>query len=68
MISPTISAITKRGESGSRRTRLRRTLAQPHRRRPPTPSPTGPVMRRIWREVAPGEWRWIHVQDQEASE
>jgi hypothetical protein len=24
-------------------------------------------MRRVWREVAPGEWRWIHIDDQAGS-
>jgi hypothetical protein len=25
-----------------------------------------PAVHRIWREVAPGEWRWLHVPDRAA--
>jgi hypothetical protein len=66
MTSPTLSAATKPQGSRSRMARLRRVLARPHRRRMATPPPPRPVMRRVWREVAPGEWRWIHVNDQAA--
>jgi len=26
----------------------------------PTPAP--PVFRRVWKEVAPGQWRWLHLR------
>jgi hypothetical protein len=65
MTSPTVSAATTSRGPTSRMTRLRRVLARPHRRR--TAPPPRPVMRRVWREVAPGEWRWIHIEDQAAS-
>ena len=66
MTSPTVVATTNPREANSRITRLRRVLARPHRPRPTTPPPR-PVMQRVWREVAPGEWRWIHIDDQAAS-
>jgi hypothetical protein len=28
-----------------------------------TRPPSGLVMRQVWREVAPGEWRWLHVDE-----
>jgi hypothetical protein len=57
MTSPTISDTTKPQGSMSRMARLRRVLMRPAGRRPTTQ----PVVRRVWREVAPGEWRWLHV-------
>jgi hypothetical protein len=51
----------------ARMTRLRRVLARPHPRRP-APPPSRPVVRRVWREVASGEWRWIHIDDQATSQ
>jgi hypothetical protein len=44
---------------------LRRLLASRPARAATTPSPPAgrPTVRRVWREVAPGEWRWLHVQD-----
>jgi hypothetical protein len=60
MTSPTVFTTRPRGPISSM-TRLRRVLARPHRHRTTTPPP-GPAMRRVWREVAPGEWRWIHIR------
>jgi hypothetical protein len=65
MTSPTVAATTRPRAVNSKMTRLRRVLGRPRRPRPTTPPPR-PVMRRVWREVAPGEWRWIHVDDQAA--
>jgi hypothetical protein len=64
MTSPTVS--TTRPRPISKMTRLRRMLARPHRGTTTTPPPR-PTMRRVWREVAPGEWRWIHIDDRAAS-
>jgi hypothetical protein len=47
---------------GRRRLRTR----QPHRRIPtPKRAPEHPFTR-VWREVAHGEWRWVHVEDPRA--
>jgi hypothetical protein len=54
--------------AGSGLKRLRRALAGPKQPKVPTTTqgPTRPVIRRVWREVAPGEWRWLHVDDHAA--
>jgi hypothetical protein len=41
---------------------LRRLLAR--RLRPGPTTPFRPAVRRVWREVAPGEWRWLHRTDE----
>src|SRR5215218_5943933 len=38
--------------------------ATPSEDGPPDAHP--PIFRRVWQEVAPGQWRWIHVDDQAA--
>jgi hypothetical protein len=45
---------------------LQRVLARRRRRGATIPSKqTGdPTARRVWREVAPGEWRWLQIPDQ----
>jgi hypothetical protein len=60
MTSPTISAAKHRGPV-SRIARGWHLLPPPHRQRKATPPPTGPVFRKVWTEVAPGQWQWIHV-------
>jgi hypothetical protein len=52
------------------KTRGRRRLAlrPPHRRIPiPKRLPEHPFTR-VWREVAHGEWRWVHIEDPRAPE
>jgi hypothetical protein len=46
--------------------RLRRKLVHRANVRPATPlrEASRPTMRRVWREVAPGEWRWLHAPDE----
>jgi hypothetical protein len=63
MTSPIGSATThRRPESKiARRSRLFPCL---HRRRKTAPPPVGPVFRKVWKEVAPGQWQWIHVDDE----
>jgi hypothetical protein len=63
MTNPMVPATTKPRGPASRVARLRRVLTRlAHRRLPITPA-----VRRVWREVAPGEWRWIHVDGQAAT-
>jgi len=65
MTSPTISAAIKPQGSRSRIARLRRArAATPSEDGPPTPTPL--IFRRVWQEVAPGQWHWTHVDDQAA--
>ena len=67
MTSPTSSATKHRGPL-SRIARRWRLLPRPHRQRtaapPPTPPPTGPVFRKVWKEVAPGQWQILHIYDE----
>jgi hypothetical protein len=63
MTSPTSSATSHRGPV-SRIARRWRLFPRPHRRPKPTPPPTGPVFRKVWKEVAPGQWQWIHIYDE----
>ena len=28
------------------------------------PPPTGPVFRKVWKEVAPGQWQVLHFYDE----
>jgi hypothetical protein len=63
MTRPTISATMHRGPV-SRIARGWRLLPRPHRRRKATPPPNGPVFRKVWKEVAPGQWQWIHIYDE----
>jgi hypothetical protein len=63
MTSPTSSATKHRGPL-SRITRQWRLLPRHHRQRTAVPPPTGPVFRKVWKEVAPGQWQWIHIYDE----
>lgn len=62
MPSPNISAARKLAGSTARIARLRRMLERPHRPRTAAAAPAPPVFRRVWQEVAPGQWRWIHIR------
>jgi hypothetical protein len=43
-------------------TRPWRRFLVPHRRRSDVPPPpAGPRFRKVWKEVAPGQWQWIHI-------
>ena len=61
MTSPTSSATGHRGPVSriARRWRLF-PLPPPEKAAPP---PTGPVFRKVWKEVAPGQWQWIHTYE-----
>jgi hypothetical protein len=65
MTSTTSTTTTRSRGAGSGFRSLRRLLAGLQHRKAPGTSRTsnGPVVRRVWREVAPGEWRWLHVDD-----
>jgi hypothetical protein len=62
MTSPTISANKYRGPASGIRTRWR-LFPRPHRRTKATPPPAGPRFRKVWKEVAPGQWQWLHIDD-----
>ena len=62
MTHPMAPPTTKPRGRASSVARLRAVLRRSPYRRPPSK----PAVRRVWREVAPGEWRWIHVNDQRA--
>ena len=61
MTSPTISANKHLGPA-SGITRRWRLFPRPHRRKnaPPTASPR---FRKVWKEWEPGQWQWLHVDD-----
>jgi hypothetical protein len=63
MTSPTNSTTKHRG-SVSRIARRWRLLPRRHRRSNAAPPSTGPVFRKVWKEVAPGQWQWIHIYDE----
>ena len=63
MTRPTTSATKHRGPV-SRIARGWRLLPRPHRRTKATPPPTGPVFRKVWKEVAPGQWQVLHFYDE----
>ena len=63
MISPTNSATKHRGPV-SRIARRWRLFPRPHRRRKTAPPPTGPVFRKVSKEVAPGQWQVLHIYDE----
>ena len=63
MTSPTNSATKHRGPV-SRIARRWRLFPRPHRRRKTAPQPTGPVFRKVWKEVAPGQWQVLHFYDE----
>jgi len=50
------------------RGRRRRTVRPSHPRPPAPKRPLGHPFTRVWREVAQGEWRWIHVEARRAPE
>lgn len=62
MTRPTISATKHRGPV-SRIARRWGLFPRLHRRRKAAPPPTGPVFRKVWKEVAPGQWQWLHIID-----
>jgi hypothetical protein len=62
MTDPTFSAATNLKSSRSRIARLWRRLERQHRRMAAAPTPAPPVFRHVWQEVAPGQWRWIHIR------
>jgi hypothetical protein len=50
------------------RSRRRLTVRPLHRRIPTARRVPEHPFTRVWREVAHGEWRWVHVQDPRAPE
>jgi hypothetical protein len=56
MTDPMIPTTTRPRAPASSMARLRRAFMRPPRQGTPT--------RRVWQEVAPGEWRWVHVDAQ----
>jgi hypothetical protein len=63
MTSPTGSA-TKHQGPVSRIAGRGRLSPRLHRRRKAAPPPTGPVFRKVWKEVAPGQWQVLHFYDE----
>jgi hypothetical protein len=63
MTSPTNSATQHQGPVSriAGRTPL---FPRPHRRRTTALPPTGPVFRKVWKEVAPGQWQLLHIDDE----
>ena len=39
-------------------------VPRPHRRRKAARPPAGSVFQKVWKEVAPGQWQWIHIDDE----
>jgi hypothetical protein len=44
--------------------RRRRPFPHPHLRRTATLPPSGPVFRKVWEEVAPGQRQVLHIHDE----
>ena len=67
MTSPTDSATKHQGPM-FRIARQWRLVPRRHRRRKtaplPTPRPSSPAFRKVWKEVAPGQWQVLHVYDE----
>jgi hypothetical protein len=64
MTSPTSSTTKHRGPV-SRIARRWRLFPRLHRRRKTTPPPpTDPIFRKVWKEVAPGQWQWKYINDE----
>jgi hypothetical protein len=63
MTSTTNSATKHRGLV-SRIARRRRLFPHRHRRSKAAPPATGPVFRKVWTEVAPGQWQWKYFKDE----
>ena len=63
MTSPTGSATNHRGPL-SEIIRRRRLFPRLHRRKKATAPPAGPVFRKVWKEVAPGQWQVLHIYDE----
>jgi hypothetical protein len=63
MTSPTNSATKHRGPA-SRLARRWRLFPRPNRRREDAPPPAGPRFQKLWKEVAPGQWQWLHIDDE----
>jgi hypothetical protein len=63
MSRPTSSATTHRAP-GSSRARPWRLFRRLRRRKQAAPPPTGPVFRKVWKEVAPGQWQVLHFYDE----
>ena len=63
MTRPTISATKHRGPV-SRIARVGGRFPRLHRQRRAAPPPTGPVFRKVWKEVAPGQWQVLHIYDE----
>ena len=61
MTSPTRSTTKHRGTVVRTATRWR-LFPRLHRRKVTSP-PTGPVFRKVWKEVAPGQWQVLHIYD-----
>jgi hypothetical protein len=63
MTSQTNAAAKHRGLV-SRIARRTRQFPRLHRRRNTAPPPTGPVFRKVRKEVAPGQWQVLHIYDE----
>jgi hypothetical protein len=63
MTSPTNSTTKRRGPV-SRIARRWHLLPRLHPRSTTAPPPTGPVFRKVWKEVAPGQWQVLHIYDE----
>jgi hypothetical protein len=64
MTTPTNSAPNRRGPL-SRIAGRKRLFQRRHRGRKPAPPSTGPVFRKVWKEVAPGKWQLLHIYDEQ---
>jgi hypothetical protein len=63
MTSPTNST-TKNLRPVARIARRCRLFPRRHRPRKAAPPPAGPVFRKVWKEVAPGQWQVLHIYDE----
>jgi hypothetical protein len=50
------------------RGRRRLSIRRPHLRTPTSKRPPEHPFTRVWREMAHGEWRWVHVDGPSAAE
>ena len=64
MMTNLTSPATKHQGPASTIARRWRLFPRLHRQSKAAPPPAGPVFRKVWKEVAPGQWQVLHICDE----